>query len=172
MLQDLKQAIPGHLSDNARVWIYQGSRPFSEKEEKEIDEQLHQFYSQWLSHGDKVNGWAKLMFRQFVVVIADEDETMVSGCSTDSMQRIIKSLEKQYSVNFFDRMTLTFLVKDKAEMLPYNQVQYAIDKGYITNDTLFFNNIATTKQELLEKWIVPLKDSWLADRVSFGQATT
>lgn len=169
MLQELKNIIPADLSDNAKVWIYQGSRPFSEKEENEINEQLHQFYTQWLSHGDKVNGWAKLLFRQFVVVIADEDETMVSGCSTDSMQRIVKSLEKQYSVNLFDRMTLTFLVKEKAEMLPYGQVQYAIDKGYINKDTLFFNNIAATKKQLLENWIVPVKESWLADRVSFAE---
>ena len=169
MLQELKNIVPTGFSDNARVWIYQASRSFSEKEEKEIDEQLYQFYSQWLSHGDKVNGWAKLLFRQFMVVIADEDDATVSGCSTDSMQRIIKSLEKQYSVNLFDRMTLTFLVKEKAEMLPYGQVQYAIDKGFINRDTLFFNNIAATKKQLLENWIVPVKDSWLADRVSFAE---
>jgi hypothetical protein len=162
----LENIVPAEFSDNARVWIYQSSRPFIEKEEIEINEQLYQFYSQWLSHGDKVNGWAKLLYRQFVVVIADEDEVSVSGCSTDSSVRVIKSLERQYSVNFFDRMMLTFLVKDKAEMLPYNQVQYALDKGYINDSTVLFNNTVTTKKELLKSWQIPLKDSWLAERVT------
>ena len=76
-------------------------------------------------------------------------------------------MERQYKVNFFDRMTITFLVKDKTEMLPFNQVQYAIEKGYLTKDTLTFNNIATTKKELLETWLVPLSESWLANRVHF-----
>ncbi len=167
----LKDLLPADFGDNAKVWIYQSSRAFIEKEEKEINEQLYQFYSQWLSHGDKVKGWARLLFKQFIVVMADETDTMVSGCSTDSSVRIVKSIERQYSVNFFDRMMITFLVKDKAEMLPFNQVQYAIDKGYINKDTLLFNNIATTRKELEETWLVPLSESWLGDRVNFTNSS-
>lgn len=165
-ITDLATIIPADFSDNARVWIYQSNRPFSEKEENEINEQLYQFYAQWNSHGDPVKGWAKLLFKQFIVIMADETDVAVSGCSTDSSVRIIKSIERQYNVNLFDRMTLTFLVKEKAEMLPFGQVQYAIDKGYLTKDTIFFNNIAGTKKELLTSWLVPLSESWLAGRVS------
>jgi hypothetical protein len=164
---ELTALIPSEFSDNARVWVYQSSRAFIvEKEAAEVNEQLDQFSSQWLSHGDKVKGWAKLLFGQFIVVIADEEEVAVSGCSTDSSVKLIKSLEKQYSVNFFDRMMLTFLVKGKAEMLPMGQVQYAIDKGYIDGDTPFFDNTITTKKELMTQWLVPLKGSWLESRVS------
>ncbi len=166
---ELTSLIPHDFSDNSRVWIYQCSRAFIEKEEREVNEQLYQFYTQWQAHGAPVKGWAKLLFRQFVVVIADETDTEVSGCSTDSSVRVIKSLERQYDVNFFDRMMITFLVKNKAEMLPFNQVQYAIDKGFINKDTLVFNNVATTKKELLEKWLVPLADSWLAARLSIPE---
>ena len=166
---ELPNLLPGDFSNNSRVWIYQSSRAFIEKEEREVNEQLYQFYTQWQAHGAPVKGWAKLLFRQFVVVIADETDVEVSGCSTDSSVRVIKSLERQYDVNFFDRMMITFLIKNKAEMLPFNQVQYAIDKGFINKDTLVFNNIATTKKELLEKWLVPLTESWLAPRVSIPE---
>lgn len=165
----LSTLIPADFSDNARVWIYQGSRAFIEKEANEINEQLHQFYSQWLSHGAPVKGWAKLLFRQFIVVIADEEDVTVSGCSTDSSVKVVKSLERQYSVNFFDRLMLTFLVEDKAEMLPLNQVQYALDKGYINAETPLFNNTLTSKKELMESWLVPLKESWLARQVTLPQ---
>jgi hypothetical protein len=102
------------------------------------------------------------------VVLADETGTHVSGCSTDGMVRVVKSLERQYDVNFFDRMTVTFLVKGKTEMLPFERVQYAIDKGYIDENTLTFNNIATNKYELLQNWLVPLKQSWLSGRISLA----
>jgi hypothetical protein len=167
--EELKSLIPQEFADNSRAWIYQSSRAFIEKEEKEINEQLYQFYAQWQSHGTPVRGWAKLLFRQFIVVLADENDFTVSGCSTDGSVRAVKSIERQYDVNFFDRMMLTFLVKNKAEMLPFSQVQYAIDKGYINKDTLVFNNVALTKKALLEKWLVPLKDSWLAARVSMSE---
>jgi len=166
MQTDWTKELPAGFADDSRVWIYQGSRPFSEKEQAEIKEQLHHFYANWQSHGDPVKGWAGLLFDRFIIMMADETATGVSGCSTDSSVRIIKSMERQYGVNFFDRMTITFLVKGKPEMLPFNQVQYAVDKGYITADTLVFNNIAGTKKELEEKWLVPVTQSWLAPRIS------
>lgn len=166
--KEVQELIPADFADESRVWIFQGSRPLSEKEEAEINEQLLQFYSQWKAHGEPVKGWARLLFSQFIVVMADETGTHVSGCSTDGMVRVIKSLERQYSVNFFDRMTITFLVEGKAQMLPFGQVQYALDKGYIHAETLTFNNIATTRAELLNNWLVPLRESWLAARISLA----
>lgn len=168
---ELHQLIPAEFADNARVWIYQSNRAFIEKEVTEINEQLYQFYMQWQSHGTPVKGWAKLLFRQFIVIMADENDFMVSGCSTDSSVRVVKSIERQYDVNFFDRMMLTFLVKGKAEMLPFSQVQYAIDKGYVDKDTLVFNNIALNKKELMETWLIPLSESWVAPRVNFDVST-
>jgi len=170
MKEQLLALLPQDFSDASKVWIYQSSRPFSEKEEREINEQLLQFYSQWLSHQQPVKGWAKLLFKQFIIIMADETHVTIGGCSTDGMQRMIKSLERQYSVTLFDRMTLTFLIKDKTEMLPFNQVQYAIEKGFINKDTLTFNNIATTKQELINNWLVPLSESWLAQRIALPVA--
>jgi hypothetical protein len=168
---ELPSVIPADFSLQSRVWIYQSSRPFIDKEAKEIEEQLHQFYTQWLSHGEPVKGWAGLLYHQFIVVLADETGTHVSGCSTDGSVRVMKSIERQYSVHLFDRMMLTFLVNDKAQMLPYNQLQYAIDKGYITPDTYLFNNTVETLQQMKEEWLIPIKDSWLAGRVTFSQPT-
>lgn len=162
---DLTPLIPAGFADNSRVWIYQSSRPFSEKEELEINEQLYQFYVQWQAHGAPVKGWARLLFRRFIVLMADETEVDVSGCSTDSSVRIIKSFERQYSVNLFDRLSITFLVKGQPEVLPMGQVQYAIDKGYINSDTLLFNNLVATKSELFSNWLQPLGFSWLKNRV-------
>lgn len=166
MLSELKDLLPADFADDSRVWIYQSSRAFIDREEREVNEQLEQFYTQWLSHGTPVKGWAKLLFKQFIVMMADETATGVSGCSTDSSVKVIKSIERQYEVNLFDRLMLTFLVNDKAQMLPLNQVQYALDKGYINTDTPLFNNTVLTKKALEENWLVPLKDSWLASRIN------
>jgi hypothetical protein len=169
MQQDiLKSLIPSDFSDNARVWIYQSSRAFIDKEANEVNEQLLQFYTQWQSHSAPVKGWAKLLFNQFIVIIADETEVMVGGCSTDSSVRVVKSIERQYDVNMFDRLMLTFLVNNKAQMLPLNQVQYALDKGYINKDTPLFNNLVATKYELMNSWLAPLHTTWLANRINLN----
>lgn len=164
MHEELKK-IPETLSADSRVWIFQSSRPFNTKETIEINEQLKNFYLQWQTHGTPVQGWGELLFGSFIVVLADEKASQVSGCSTDGMTRVIKSLEKQYSVNFFDRLTISFLVKDKVQMLPMNQISYGLTKGFIETDTPLFNNLVSTKKALLESWLTPLDKSWLWQRI-------
>src|ERR1700748_2069515 len=162
---DLKALIPADFADQSRVWIYQSSRPFSEQQESEINEQLLHFYTQWQAHGAPVKGWAKLLFRRFIVIMADETHVGVSGCSTDSSVRVIKSIERQYDANLFDRLSITFLVKDQPEVLPMGQAQYAIDRGDINGDTLLFNNLVATKDDMLKNGLQPLKYSWMKTQV-------
>ena len=89
--------------------------------------------AQWKSHGVRVKGAAYLFFGQFIVLMADETATGVSGCSTDSSVRLIKDIEQRFDVNMFDRTTLAFVVKDKIQLLPLAQLQYAVDNGFISS---------------------------------------
>jgi hypothetical protein len=163
-----------HLLDNnfhpdSRVWIYQCNRLFSVNEALEIEEMLHEFTRQWMSHGAPVKGAAYLFIGQFIILMADETATGVGGCSTDSSVRMIKNIEQRFGVNMFDRTTLAFIVKDKVELLPLSQLQYATDNGFINADTLYFNNLVQTKTELESKWIVPVTESWLAKKISLSK---
>jgi len=76
-------------------------------------------------------------------------------------------MEQRFAVNMFDRTTLAFVVKDKIQLLPLSQLQYAAENGFINPDTLYFNNLVQTKEELESKWIIQVKNSWLNSRVSF-----
>jgi hypothetical protein len=165
---DISELLPKDFASNSRVWIYQSSRAFIEKEQNEINEQLYQFYAQWQAHGAPVKGWAKILFGQFIIIMADETHVHVSGCSTDASVKVIKSIERQYDVNLFDRLNITFLRNNKAEMLPMNQIQYAIDKGFINSETYLFNNVVYTKSELESRWLIPIGKSWLAERFNFS----
>lgn len=165
---DLSEHIPDDFNDNSRVWIYQSSRLFLMSEAFAIEDLLKDFVSSWKSHGDAVKGYANLFFGQFIIIMADETQSGVSGCSTDSSVRIIKQIEQQFSVNMFDRQNLAFLIKDKVQLLPMSQLNYAVENNFINADTLYFNNTVLTKKELLEKWMVPVKDSWLAKRLNIS----
>src|SRR4026207_496729 len=143
---EYKHLLDGNFHSDSRVWIYQCSRLFSLNEALEIEELLKEFTQQWKSHGTPVKGEAHLFFGQFIVLIADETATGVSGCSTDSSVRLIKDIEQRFKVNMFDRTTMAFVVKDKVELLPLTQLQYAFGNGFINSDTLYFNNLVQTKE--------------------------
>jgi hypothetical protein len=162
---EYKQLLPEDFDGGSRVWIYQSSRLFTLSEALEIETLMEQFVNQWNSHGSPVKGFASLFFGQFVVLMADETASGVSGCSTDSSVRLIKHFETRFNVNMFDRQMLAFFIKDKIQLLPLSQLSYAFTNNFLTPDTLYFNNLVQTKTELENNWIIPVKDSWLAKRL-------
>jgi hypothetical protein len=156
--------LPANFSDESRVWIYQSNRLFSLAEAMEIEKILEAFANEWTSHGTPVKGFGTLFFGQFIILMADEAQTGVSGCSTDSSVRMIKMIESNMQVSLFERTNLAFVVKNKIELLPLQQVQYALEKQFIDENTLFFDNTVHNKATLQNSWIIPLGKSWLAKR--------
>src|SRR6185437_15326745 len=147
--QDL---IPKDFNDNSHVWIYQSNRVFTFPEAVKIEEQLKDFAANWKSHGTQIKGYGNLLFGQFIIFMADETASGVSGCSTDSSVRLIKNIEQDYEVELFDRLLLAFIVKERIQLLPLAQINKSIEDDIITKDTLYFNNTILTKEELMTHW--------------------
>lgn len=161
---NISEYLPEDFAADSRVWIYQSDRIFFMQEALEMESMLQQFVSEWKSHGTPVKGYANLFFGRFIILMADENATGVSGCSTDSSVRLIKEIEKKYSVSLFDRQMLTFYIKDKVEILPLSQLNYALENKFITPETLYFDNTILTKEALENRWITAANNSWLAGR--------
>ena len=158
------ELLPADFAGNSRVWIYQAHRLFTLQEALTIEGLLESFVRDWQSHGTPVKGYANLFYGQFIVLIADETASGVSGCSTDSSVRLIKQIEQQTGVQLFDRLNLAFYVQQKVQLVPLAQLPYALDNGLIQPDTLYFDNTVQTKLELETKWLSPMKDTWLGQR--------
>jgi hypothetical protein len=156
--------LPEDFAGSSRVWIYQSPRLFLLSEALAIEEMLETFVREWKSHGVPVKGYGNLFYGQFIVLMADETATGVSGCSTDGSVRLVKKIEQRFGVNLFDRLMLAFRIKDKVQMVPLSQLPYALENGFINEETPYFNNTVQTKEELESNWLIPLKDSWLAGR--------
>jgi hypothetical protein len=161
-----KHLIPEDFSATSRVWIYQSPRLFSLTEALEIEKTITEFISGWQSHGTPVKGFGTIFFGQFILLMADEEVTGVSGCSTDSSVRLIKSIEETYGVNLFDRTSLAFCINEKIQLIPMNQLEYAIENGFIGQETIFLDNSVLNKHALLNEWFKPVKTSWIGRRYS------
>jgi hypothetical protein len=157
--------LPADFDPSSRVWIYQSNRIFSLSEALELESMLANFTESWQSHGEAVKGFATLFFGQFLLLMADETAAGVSGCSTDSSVRLVKQIEQRFGVSLFDRQTLAFIRNDKIELLPLSQLKYAFENSFLKEDTPYFNNLVQTKAQLETNWLIPLKDSWLANRL-------
>lgn len=165
-----KHLLPADFDPTSKVWVYQSNRPFTLSEVLEVEDILNRFSGEWHSHGAGLKNFVTVFFGQFIVLMADDTHTHVGGCSTDSSMRKMKEIETRFGVSLFDRQTFAFLVKDKIEVLPAAQLDYAVKNGFITPDTIYFNNLVQTKLELENSWLIQIKDSWLSRKLDFPVA--
>lgn len=160
----LPHVFPANFHPNSKVWIYQSNRLFSMSEIFEIETILENFTHIWKSHGANVKGYATILYGQFIIIMADESNITVGGCSTDSIMHIIQAIEKKFQLQMFNRELLAFWVKDKVQTIPLTQVAYAIENGLLKEDSLYFNNLVNTKSDMEANWLQPLSKSWLAKK--------
>jgi hypothetical protein len=131
----------------------------------ELEPLLEDFVANWKSHGANVKGYATVLYGQFILIMADETATTVGGCSTDNSVNVIKAIEEMTGVQMFNRTLLAFFIKDKVQTIPQAQLNYALENGLLSMDTLYFNNLVNTKATLETEWLQPISKSWLTQSI-------
>lgn len=162
---EYKHLLPADFNDASKVWVFQASRLFTINEALQLEDILNDLAKNWKAHGNQVKGYANLFFGQFIVLMADETAAGVSGCSIDSVTRIIQDIEKQFGIEMFNWQNLAFVVKDKVQIIPRQQFNYALENNFISPETIFFNNVVATKKELENNWMIPVGESWLKSKI-------
>jgi len=150
------------LSPDSRLWIYQAGRIFTQQEEALISKELGAFCEQWAAHGHTLKTSFEIADHQFIILAADESYHLPSGCSIDSSVHVIKSLQSETGIDFFDRTQIAFKLNDEVKLFPMTKLKEEFANGTLTPETLSFNNLVTTKLDWQNNWLIPVKNSWLA----------
>ena len=149
-----------NLPSNARVWIYQSNREFLNDEVEKINKILLDFVNHWNDHGDGLKSSFVIKYKQFIVLINDENHTPASGCTIDASVQTIKKIEKEFGVNLMDRMQTAFKIGDTINTVSLADFQKYIQEDKINEDTIVFNNMVNTLADFNSNWEVKAKDSW------------
>lgn len=149
-----------NLPPHARVWIYQSNKKIDDVLANEINKEVKNFTQGWTAHTKKVIADGAVLFNHFIVLAADEQQVQVSGCSIDSSVKFIQHLQEKYNLNFFDRLYTTYYYNNEVKGADKDTLQQMLDSGTINADTLVFNNLIQTVEQLQNQWLIPLKNSW------------
>ena len=155
MYRDFKE-----LPDDARVWVYQCNRSFTEEEQKQLHTQLEEFINHWMVHGKDLLSSFELRYNRFIVIGALPDAHGVGGCSLDALAHFIQELEAQYNVTLLDRMNVSYRQGEHIVYKNLADFKKMVKEKAVSAQTIVFNNLVNTKIEYEENWEVPLEDSW------------
>lgn len=148
------------LPQNARVWIYQSNREFSDKEVIQLSERVEEFLTTWKRHGEDLRASYVIKHNQFIVLSVDKDLNDVSGCSIDSSVHFIQQLEQEFDVDLMNKMSTAFKIGDNINVVSLAQFQQFVKDGKIITDTIVFNNMVLSKGDFDTTWEVPASQSW------------
>lgn len=147
------------LPDTSKVWIYQADKPLSDSITQKVKDELYDFSMSWSSHGKELDSYGHLFHYQFLVLVAD-GSNLPSGCSIDSSVHFVEALGQKYGIDFFDRNTFAYMKDDEVHFVQSKDLPEFYKNNEITDDTLMFDNLVSTKEDFIQGWIKPLKESW------------
>src|SRR5690606_41337230 len=139
-----------NLSQNSKIWIFQSNRNFSSEEITDIENTLEPFMKEWNAHGAKLTAAYALPYDRFIVLAVDENIEPASGCSIDSMTRIIKALEEKYKFGLLNRMLVSYKIDDEIITLPLNEFKQKVKNNEIPEHASVFHNGITKLNEFEE----------------------
>jgi len=149
------------LPPQARIWIYQSDREFTEAESVEIEARIKDFVTEWSAHGQALQASGQLLHNRFVVLGTNADVTAPSGCSIDSSVQFIRTLESAYHVNLFDRTHLAFQDNGSIKTYALTEMPMVVAAGKVTAGTPYFDNLVGEAGALKNDWLKPAGNSWL-----------
>lgn len=149
-----------NLPGDSRIWIYQANRKLREEEVGRIATKTKTFLEQWTAHGSDLEAGFEIRYNRFIVIGLNQENATASGCSIDASVNFIQSLEKEFNVDFLDKMNVTFYSGDYIAHKTLSEFRKMAKARSVSKNTVVFNNLVITKSDYLENWEVPAKDSW------------
>lgn len=149
-------------ANDYRVIIYPASRPFTTKEAKTVTEKLYDFLATWAAHGKPLSSSFKIEKNQFIVVCVDEEKEMASGCSIDSLGKIMREIDEEYKLGLFDRMKASFVENGEIKTLKLIDFKTKLRNGELSRDIEVFDFSKNTYLDFLGHFLLPIDKSWAA----------
>jgi hypothetical protein len=150
------------LPDQARVWIFASPVPLSARAATELLNRVDDFLAGWHAHGHAVAGSRELLHDRFLLVAADEEATGVSGCSIDSLFRVLKQVEMDLGVSMLDS-SLVFYRDSAGAVQAGTRAEFRkrVEAGDIDAETPVFDNTIRSVGDIRDGgWEKPMAESW------------
>lgn len=118
---------------SARVWVYKASRFLDESEAARIEARARAFTGQWAAHGKPLTATAFVQDQLWLVFVVDESKEGASGCSIDTVFRLVQDLESELGLRLTNRLLLAYEKEGDIALTDLQNLEN-IDAGTIIYD--------------------------------------
>lgn len=151
------------MPDEARVWLYQANRFLSADEVAHIETKSNGFLANWTSHGAAMDAAIGIVHNRILVVAADEQKSLASGCGIDKSVRFVQELSETMGIDFFQRTTVLYHTGEAWNEAVLHHF-WAMRKALlVSDDTLVLDTTVRTIGQFRSELEKPFSRSWHAE---------
>ncbi|MCS6929275.1 MAG: hypothetical protein NZM43_07255 [Saprospiraceae bacterium] len=148
------------FDDASRVWVYVCARLLTEREAETLQEALDDFVQRWTAHNKALKAVGEVFARQFVLLMVDESQAGISGCSVDKSVHFLEAMSHQLGVDLLDRLRFGWVEDNCLHVAHRDEFAEYVRQGRIGPNTLVVNTLVQTKRDLNKCWLIPFATSW------------
>ena len=144
------------IPEESRIWIYAAEQKLTNEQESYILQSISDHIKNWEAHKVPLTAGVIILENQFVVVALDETKNGASGCSIDTLQKLIQNLEKDLSISLLNRLNIFCKIEDEILCIPSFKLE-----SIAKSNTLFYDLTIQKKSEL-HSYLKPISEGWCA----------
>lgn len=149
------------LPDSSRVWVFAGSRPLDDAEEKELLAGVDGFLEDWRAHGEPLTCGRDWREHRFLAIAVDQRAAHASGCSIDGLYRVLRVVERTIGTQLLGGGTVHYRTETgEIRSLSREEFAAAAERGDVTRDTTVFDPAVGSLGEWRVEFEKPASRSW------------
>ena len=144
------------IPEESRIWIYAAEQKLTNEQENCILQSISDHIKNWEAHKVPLTAGVAILENHFIVVALDESKNLSSGCSIDTLQKLIQHLEKDLSISLLNRLNIFCKIEDEILCIPSFKLE-----SIAKSNTLFYDLTIQKKSEL-HSYLKPISEGWCA----------
>ena len=156
MIVDYKQ-----MPDESKLWVFPSSRKFYPQEIEGLIERIKEFLSEWDDDEVLIKCSYSIKYDRFIFVTVDDTNNSLSVQAHDLLITFIQELEKVYNIILMDKMNVCYKQGEHVQYKDLIAFKKMMKERGVSQKTIVFDNMISTKGELKYNWEINIMNSWL-----------
>ncbi|MGY6650006.1 ABC transporter ATPase [Wenyingzhuangia sp. IMCC45574] len=153
MLVDFDQ-----LENNAKIFLYPSNKKFYPDLLIQIQKEVEEFMQNWTTN-NSIKASFKIDYQRFII-IGINPEKPVTTSLIDELVSFIFKLQSTHNIELLDKLNVCFKQGEHVQYKEVKEFKKLIKNKSVTANTIVFNNLINTKEELESDWELPAEDTW------------
>ncbi|AMC11585.1 ABC transporter ATPase [Lutibacter profundi] len=149
------------IPKQGKVWVFPSSRKFYSQEIAVLKERIEDFLTDWDDQENSINSSYLLKYDRFIIIAVDDITHSLSLQAHDLLIAFIQELEKIFEIVLMDKINVCYKQGEFVQYKDIKDFKKMIKTKGVSQKTIVFNNIISTKSELNQNWEINIMDSWL-----------